>query len=340
MKTMEKTQEKIVPNRILSMGWDYARSRTLATGVELDVFTHIAKGKTTVEDIAKAASASERGMEMLLNALTGLGLLMKDQAEKYHLAPDSEAFLVVGRPAYLGSMIMHTAKLSGRWANLTRCVKTGKADESVNDKEGAEEFFPELVRALFSMNYAAARFAGAYLKRRKAAPSRILDVGAGSSVWGIGIAQEFPSAKVAALDFPEVLKAAKEYARNFGLADRYEYIEGNLRDVDFGKGRYDLVVLGHVCHSEGRANTEKLIKKSFHALKKGGLLLIADFLPNDEKTGSDIPLLFGLNMLVNTEEGNVFTPGEFKRWLSDAGFKRIDMIEDAPSVSPLILAEK
>jgi hypothetical protein len=43
----------------------YQRSFILKTGVELDVFTVIAKGSHTAPEIAKACSASERGVRVL-----------------------------------------------------------------------------------------------------------------------------------------------------------------------------------------------------------------------------------------------------------------------------------
>lgn len=330
----------VTPYRILDMGWDYARTRTLATGVELDVFTQIANGRHTALEVALGTKSSLRGMEMLLNALAGLELLTKDNNGNYDLAPDSREFLVRGKPSFLGGMSMHTAKLSEVWSHLTESVKTGKPYMTVDEKRGAEDFFPELVKTLFSMNYQAAKFAASYLKSKGKKISNILDVAAGSCVWGIGFAQEFQVTKLTAIDFPSVCNVTRDYVKNFGLADRFECIEGDVREIDFGIDRYDLIILGHICHSEGRLGTEKLIKKSCAALKIGGSLLIADFLPNDEKTGPGIPLLFALNMLVNTNEGDVFTIAEFRKWLTANGFKDIEILDKAPSISPLILATK
>jgi hypothetical protein len=45
--------------------------QTLIAGIELEVFTHIAAGKRTVKEIARAAKASLRGMEHLLGGQEG-----------------------------------------------------------------------------------------------------------------------------------------------------------------------------------------------------------------------------------------------------------------------------
>lgn len=333
-------QNAATPRRILDTGWDYARSRTLATGLELDLFTHIASGRRTVAQVAGATKCSARGMGMLLNALVGLKFLRKDKIGEYRLTADAEEFLVRGKPGYLGDMISHTAQLAETWQGLTEAVKRGKPQMCVEEKSKAEGFFPELVKGLFAVNRPAAQYAALYLKNKKNEISNILDVACGSGVWSIAFAQVFTKARVTMLDFPPVLNIAREYSKRFGLAGRCDYIEGDLRTIDFGLGRYDLIILGHICHSEGETNTKRLLKKSYSALKEGGKILIAEFLPNNKRTGPDIPLLFALNMLLNTSEGDVFTPGQFQTWLSAEGFARVDLLRRAPAHSPLILAIK
>ncbi|MBI2440877.1 MAG: methyltransferase domain-containing protein, partial [Lentisphaerae bacterium] len=167
-----------------------------------------------------------------------------------------------------------------------------------------------------------------------------LDIAAGSGVWSIAFAQEFRSATVTALDFPAVLKVARAYAGKFGVGHRFKYLSGDLRRLDFGKQQHDLIILGHICHSEGRANTIRLLRKSYAALRKDGQVLIADFLPNNRRTGPVMPLMFALNMLLNTTEGDVFSVAEYQKWLRAAGFKKIELLRSAPAPSPLILAAK
>jgi ubiquinone/menaquinone biosynthesis C-methylase UbiE len=155
----------------------------------------------------------------------------------------------------------------------------------------------------------------------------------------LAFAQAIPDAQVTVVDYPEVTPVARQFAERFGVQDRYDYVDGNLREIAFGRSRYDLVILGHIIHSEGEQWGRRLIKKSYGALKDGGRLLIAEMIPNDARTGPALSLLFGLNMLVHTEHGDVFTMREYRQWLKDAGFKKVTAIE-APAPSPLILATK
>ncbi len=45
------------PEKVMDTAFAYATTRVLVSGVDLEVFTHIANGNHTVADIAKAADA-------------------------------------------------------------------------------------------------------------------------------------------------------------------------------------------------------------------------------------------------------------------------------------------
>jgi ubiquinone/menaquinone biosynthesis C-methylase UbiE len=332
-------QIDVTPERILQDLWAARNAQALMAGTELDLFTHIKNGKHTAKEIGRAAKASERGTRRLLDALVGLGYLNKS-GEEYGLEPVSERFLVRGGATYLGPMVNETRLVWESWAHLTEVVKTGRPFTAVDTEESGRDFFPKLVAAIFPMSYGAACFAAAAIpERTRKRIKNILDVAAGSAAWSIAFAQAIPDARVTVVDYPEVTPIARQFAERLGVADRYDYLEGNLRDVDFGRKKYDLVILGHIIHSEGEKWGKKLIKKSSRSLKDGGMLLIGEMVPNDERTGPALPLVFGLNMLLNTEHGDVFTMREYRQWLKEAGFKKVSTI-DAPGPSPLILATK
>jgi 3-hydroxy-5-methyl-1-naphthoate 3-O-methyltransferase len=123
------------------------------------------------------------------------------------------------------------------------------------------------------MSYGAARGLVAALPAAKLKKvSRILDVAAGSGAWSLPFAQALPEARVTAMDYPEVTAVTRDYAREFGVADRYDYLEGDLRQVDFGSKQYDLVILGHIIHTEGEKWGKVLLSKCCKALKPGGML--------------------------------------------------------------------
>jgi ubiquinone/menaquinone biosynthesis C-methylase UbiE len=123
------------------------------------------------------------------------------------------------------------------------------------------------------------------------------------------------------------------------VSDRYTFWPGDFRDIDFGESSFDIVILGHICHGEGVERTQDLIDRAFRALRAGGQILIAEFVPDDDRRGPLMPLLFALHMLVLTDGGDAFTRAEYTKWLVDAGFVDVRTVA-APAPSPLILATK
>jgi 3-hydroxy-5-methyl-1-naphthoate 3-O-methyltransferase len=317
-------------------GWS-----TLAVGaaVELDLFTIIHRGKTTAAEIAAEANAHESSTCRLLDAMVALKYLTRKK-DRYGLTPATATFLVRSSDLYMeGAGKYASGHLMG-WSELAQAVRTGAP--VIADEPGARgEFFSMLVRCIFPPGYAAATAAVNSLDRAGRTQIRkILDVAGGAAAWSIPFVQAIAGARATVLDLPQVTPVAREYAAKFGVADRFEYMEGDLHQVELGDGDYDLITLGHVIHSEGREDGVKLIERCFRALAERGMLLIGEFIPNDDCTGPPVAMLFGLNMLLHTPVGDVFTMKEYRGWLKGAGFRSIKTIRTPLAVSPLILARK
>lgn len=315
------------------------RARSLVAGIELNVFGHIADGKRTVKEIADAAGASLRGMASLLDALTAIGYLRKT-GSRYGLQPVSAAFLLPGGKDYVGAIAYALSLSWDAWKNLTEAVRSGRPAETVNVPDKGKEFFPKLVESIFPGSFAASTVAvSQFSERERRKIHKILDVAAGSGAWSLAFAKAIPQARITTVDFPEMTRITREFAEKFGVANRYDYLEGDLRQANFERDTYDLVILGHIIHSEGEKHGKELLRKSHSALRPGGKLLIGEYVPNDARTGPAMPMLFGLNMLLQTEEGTVFTLREYRAWLKAAGFGKVTTVP-APPPSTVILATK
>lgn len=335
---MRKKTKPVTPVKFMNDLWAARLSLTLMAAIDLDVFTIISKGNKSVQSIAKALNAPHRFVERLLDALVGMGYVTK-RGSQLGLTPVSGTFLVATKPTFIGAMADESRITLPGWMKLAEVVRTGNPIEQVDTAQG-REFFPRLVRAIFPMSYhAASTLVSALPTAKLKKVRRILDVAAGSGAWSLPFAQALPDARVTAMDYPEVTAVTRQYAAELGVADRYDYLEGDLRQVDFGREQYDVVILGHIIHTEGEKWGKVLISKSYNAIKPGGMLVIAEMIPNDSRTGPVFPLLFGLNMLLHTKEGDVFTMAQYKQWLKQAGFKNVKTIE-ADSPSPLIVATR
>lgn len=333
-------QASISPRRIFEIAWGFAPPLMLEAAVKHKVFDVLDGGGKTAEQVASATNTSPRGMRALLNGLVGLEFLKKN-GDQYALTPESAAFLVTTKPAFQGGLLRHFSRqLLPNWVELPEIVRTGKPRSAYNSEKDGQKFFADFVEDLFALNYAGAKALADALAKElsQSPPVKVLDLAAGAGVWGIALAEKSPNVQVTAVDWPGVTPVALKVAKRHRVADRYRTIEGDLADADFGAG-YRVATLGHILHSEGAQRSQKLIKKVFAALAPGGTIAIAEFLPNNDRTGPLMPLIFAINMLVATENGDTYTVPEITGWLTAAGFTSVRTLE-VPAPSPLILATK
>jgi ubiquinone/menaquinone biosynthesis C-methylase UbiE len=332
-------KDALTPERIMQFAWGYAPTLVIEAAVQHGIFDLLDKGPRTATQVAAKSGASLRGVKGILDVLVSIHLLGR-KGERFVITPESSAFLVSTKPSYYGMLFRHiSGQLLPSWIQLNEVVRTGRPAVKVNKQKQGAKFFADFVESLFPLSFPAASALGAHLGIAKArGPVSVLDIGAGSGVWGISIAKHSPHVRVHAVDWPEVLKVTRRVARRHGLDKRLSTAAGDFFEADFGSG-HRVATIGHILHSEGRERSQRLLKKVFNALARGGTVAIQEFMPNDERTGPPNALIFAVNMLVNTEAGDTFTFAEMSQWLKKAGFKNARLL-DVPSVSPLVLADK
>ncbi len=340
MSALPQLQQQVTPQRILQMGWSFALPFTIESAVRNRIFDVLDAGPQTLEQICVQTGCSRRGAEAVLNLLVSIELLSKDRHGKYALTPESEAFLVSTKPGFQGGFFRHLSKsLVPQFLNLDEVTRTGEPARKANTHAEDAAFFKGFVADLFPMNFAAAQAVAKHLAAsRKTETKHVLDLAAGSGVWGIAMAQTFPNAQLTAVDYPEVLEVTHAYAQKFGLGSRYREIAGDLLQVGFGTG-YSVAILGHILHSEGDERSRDLLRKTYSALDAGGTIVICEFLFHEDRTSPPQAAIFNVNMLVNTEGGRAYSFEEIREWLTEFGFQNIRLL-DVPAPSPLILAEK
>jgi SAM-dependent methyltransferase len=340
MATKTRTKKQVTPERLMELSFGYAPPLIISAGVSNKVFDSLEHGAKTSEQVAKETGASARALRILMNALVGLNLLKKDRQGKYSLTQESAAFLLSSKlGTHAGFFGTIAPQLISRWLRLSDIVREGRPAVAVNQEAEGTEFFSQLVERIIPMSYPPAQKLGDHLKLAKTKNEiRALDLAAGSGIWGIALAQKSPRVRVTAVDWAGMIPTTKSITKKFGVSDRFAYVEGDILQTNFGNG-YDIATLGHILHSEGEERSRLLLKKAFRALKAGGTIAIAEWLVNDARTEPAPSLMFAVQMLVNTEKGNTFSFNEIKRWLEDAGFKKVRKLQ-APGPSPLILATK
>lgn len=323
------------PRRLMEARFGYISSRAIGAALEIDLFTAVARGATDVEALREATGCSARGLRFLLDALVAQDLVRRD-GPLLRLAPDARTFLVADSPGYVGGMILQADTMWNRWSRLEQAVREGAPPGAgIESEEDGGRYFAAFVEGLHNQNTPAARAAAAVVD-----PGRdVLDLGAGSAVWSLPFAAQ-EGVRVTAVDREEVLeRVTRPWTRRAGVEDRYRFLAASYRDLDLGEGRYDLIILGHVLHFESRARALDLLRRCRRALRPGGRLLVAEMLPDDARRSDLYGLLFGLHMLMLTEEGETYTRRELVDLVDEAGLWLADWLE-VPGPYPLMLATR
>nr|MBX2860285.1 class I SAM-dependent methyltransferase [Vampirovibrio sp.] len=203
-----------------------------------------------------------------------------------------------------------------------------------------EVYFAELVKGLYVTNYETAKALAELLDiGGKEQGLNILDVAGGSAVWSIAMLERDAGSRATLLDYPMVIHVGESYVEKHGLQDRYEYYPGDLEELELPQNQYDMAILANICHAIGPHTTQNLFDKVFQTLKPGGKAVIIDFVPDDERSKPGWPLIFGVNMLISTQEGDVYTDAQYRQWLGEKGFQSIKT-HSLDSEVTVLVAEK
>jgi ubiquinone/menaquinone biosynthesis C-methylase UbiE len=328
------------PDRLLALGNGFWASQILAAAAEHRFFTLIASGRRTADAIAASAGTDPRGTRMVLDSLTALDVLVKSDAG-YALTPDAEAFLVEGRPGDLTPMLVtHTRLVWDRWSHLGEALRDPDQVRQYIDLDSGREFFPKLVRAILPLGLGAADALAEHLGVGGTLRGvQVLDVGVGAAAWSMPFARRDDRSTITGFDLPEVLHETAAVVREAGLSDRYRLVAGNLLEADFGANAYDIVILGNMCHGLIPAQNRDLLARTHRALVPGGRLLIADMIPNEDRSGPVFPVLFAVNMFVMGGE-DTYPLSDYRAWLAHSGFRDVTTHDTKRSHSPVIVATK
>ena len=329
------------PGSLMQMMQGMQVSGIYKAAVELDVYTKIAAGASTVSAIAKAIECPERSTRILLDALSAIGLLAKS-GTSYALTPVTEQFLVQGKPTYIGDL----TKVFGSpvmWSAAERLSDAVRNDGTVMPEHAetpSYSFWETFARSTAAMAAPAAMALDGMLAKwfEGKGTVRVLDIAAGSGFYGYTLAKR-PNVQLTTLDWPNVLVETKRWAERLEVdRNRVRYIEGNLFEVDY-QGPYDLILLSHVYHHFDAQTCASLTKRVAAALAPGGRIAVQDFL-YDPKLEQPMGALFAVTMLMSTRKGETYSPSDYAAWFEGAGLEPAGVHPSAGMPTSFLFADK
>jgi ubiquinone/menaquinone biosynthesis C-methylase UbiE len=334
--------QEFSPRPLMRILGDFANSQILDASIEYDFFTLIHNGMHSADEIARAAGTDPRATRIVLDSLPALGLVQKEDGE-YSLTPMAETFLVKDKPSYVGEFRHVALALWDGMAHLKESLKTGKPLSRMDT--GAElKVWEKLVLGIIVIAEPAAKALCDVLKigiEKKGL--KVLDIAGGSSIFGMTIVTRDPTTQVTQLDWPNVNAIAKKANRARGLDGKIRFIDGEHHTAPIETNHYDLVLTSNFCRFESPRGNQKLFAKAYATLKPGGIFVVNDFVPNEERTEPTFALRFSVYTLTHTPEGECWTLSQYSHWLRSAGFTSIETHSDIPKTLPgttLIIARK
>lgn len=297
----------------------------LVAAIDLGIFDVLeAKGKLRAEALADDLSVSTNHLQHLLDCMVTLGFL--DQIDdEYEVTETAERYLCRNGAASMASLVRVSPGPLENWINLAETIRTGNVGTPI--EEDVASFYGPLVQATFPTQHRVATRLGLKLGWQRKPNLHILDLGAGCAPWSISIMEQSVGSTAVINDLPEIIGLAETMAGERNLTERSEFRPGSFHDINFEAGTYDVVVLGHICRTEGPELALKLIERAVSALKPGGQLLVADYFADNDRKLNAFGVHMGMTMLANTMRGCILTHEQMYNWLSSQPLEMVRMVE-------------
>ena len=304
------------PDLVYGLFWGALKPQCARLALELGVFAALADGPRSAAEVGAAGGADPAGVALLLDYLVSLKIL-EGRDSLYALTPTAAHFLLPGRPAFGGDLVLDYAGPEF-YPRLRAAVLSGQPAVLKGD----------FVQDAWLESYSPRRPASALDLWRTVGvlpapprPVRVLDVACGCAIKTLTLAQAAPQVRVTGVDTPAVLAVAHDLARRLNVQDRVDFRAGDLHQFDFGQAACDVVLLGQITHYLCPDQNRALLARLARALSAEGVLVIDCPMPPEAGQTEATSLL---SLFTWAEAGGrVHAFAQYQAWLAEAGFTRI-----------------
>ncbi|MCH6573944.1 MAG: methyltransferase [Bacteroidetes bacterium] len=336
MNEMESmTEKQVTPSKVMQIGMGFWASKTLLTAVNMELFTHLAKGELSGQDIKTRLGLHERGLYDFLDTLVALGFLKRSGLKEtalYSNAEDTDLFLDKNKPSYVGGMLeMSNNRLYPFWHNLEDGLKTGAPQNET--KTGGKPLFEELYANEEKLREFLKAMGGIQMGNFMTFSNKfdfsnygtLCDIGGAGGYLSAQVVLNNDHMKCISFDLPPVSPVATENMNKMGLGDKVVIQSGDFLKEDFPKA--DVITMGNILHDWGIQDKKMLIKKAYDALPQGGALVVIENIIDDNRSENAFGLMMSLNMLIETPEGFDFSAADFDGWAKEIGFAQTSVMQ-------------
>ena len=332
------------PGPILQTAFGFWPSKVLLTAIEFGLFTKLANRRLTAAELGNELGLHPRGTFDFFDALVAMKFLEREgdgPNAKYFNTPTCAAYLDRTNPRYIGGILeMLNARLFKYWHDLPEGLRTGKAQNEV--KHGQKGIFEALYAELPKLEQFMGAMTGLSRLNFEAFAAKfdfksvrtLCDVGGATGLLCMEVAKKHPHIKCTSFDLPAVEPVARKSIAAAGLSDRVSTASGDFFKDSLPKA--DLITMGMILHDWNLEKKMHLIRSAYDALPAGGALVAIEALIDDARRENVFGLLMSLNMLIEFGDAFDFSGADFKKWCSQVGFKRFDVIHLAGASSAAV----
>lgn len=327
----------------------FQEASILFAAAELDVFTVILQNGNAVSapQLSSLCRTDIRGTAALLDALAAMEYLKKTGEEPdalYTVPAEKQDLLDSRNPATMIPILRHNACCQRRWAQLSFAVRDGRPPEPQESFLGKEQDQKSFIMGMNSIAVNLADAAAESLKQAGAftfaqEPIRFIDIGGASGTYTEAFLRALPQSQGTLFDLPVGIAAARRRFTGSEYEQRVQLIEGDFYVDEFPSG-FDWAWISAIIHQFDRTESRKLYQKAFRSLGSGGKIAVRDFVLHPSRTAPRAGVIFGINMLVATPTGRVYSFEEIKEDLEASGFTDVKLTVPAETMSAVVTAKK
>lgn len=313
-------RQRVDTTRLQGIARAYTESATLFAALDLEVFSHVARGADALDTLADAMGVSPLNTERLVGACLAMGLLAWDGG-KLRNAPDAERFLVKGTKTYAGAWMNFTRPDVPEWFRLSEHLRRTDPPTTLGKYAGLTV---EQARAYHAATYSIGMGAGRRFARRidLSGRRRLLDLGGGSGAYSIQAVRAYPDLTAVVFDLPPVVEVTREYLAECGVADRVSVHAGDFTRDELPADA-DVIVMASNLPIYDEQMIQKVVRKAHAALQPGGEMHLIGEMILDDRTGPLDAAMWGLHEAVNHGGGKAHTIAQCIGYLTSAGFTGI-----------------
>jgi len=322
---------------VSDIAFGFMGSKALFTAIHFDLFSHLKQGPLNAEQAAAKMKIHPDRATTLMTALTTLGLLTVD-GDTYGNSPAAESFLVKGAKYDFSDYL--SQQVDQQMYSLLDQVDDAMADRLPDDAISSyAEWMSDPAQAkLYSDSQHAGSLGPARTLAREldlSAASQMLDVGGGTGAYAITLCKANPKLSATVIDFPNVAELGQEYVADAGLADRVNYIPGDLLNTDWPDGQ-DIVLMSYIFSSVPGECLTDLVGQAADALKPGGRLVVHDFMVEPDRSGPKLAALWQFQHTAFNPHARSVSTDWAEQALSDAGFESTTVEPMIPGMTSVV----